>query len=539
MRIMFVLAMWVVGLCAAASGQELPPKAPVPTTAVQWVAELTVKGIFADARSKAVMPAEKSALAGKMLQTGTETNDDLGQKYVLLKDAMDLAVAAGDGGTAAAAADALSRSFAVDALQLRIGIYEALGRANRTPYESSGDAQDFGDWLDAQDSTVHPDHFGRGAELALSAARKSGDAKLVAACTARLQSFAASEAARAQVEKSLAALKSNPADPAANLVAGRYFCLVQGDWAKGLPMLAHGSDALLAALASREVSAAPTIDPIALGDGWWDASAGEKDVEQKQMRSHAASWYRRAESSLGGLQRMKVEKRVAEAAADAPRNAHGDALNRLTRRGKLLLIFVNEERKTAVAACDKYGLPYDLAKSFDGAVEDYSAYRAILCGSNMMDFWDKPENKSPEAFAPLDRFVSTGGHLVIFGSFNARGTAQLKAYGIQTSYYHGDFFAPVPGTTDLLFQGNEDLIPQDRRLHSAGNFKCVVPHTVLLKRAKSATQPEETPLMITEPWKRGRITYNVVEPNWKQPKDGLWLITVTISWISRGSPIPG
>ena len=537
MRIMFVRTLLVVCLGAAASGQELPAKAPVPSVAAQWVATRTIKGIFADARAKAVTPAEKAALAAKMLQAGIETTDDLPQKYVVLKDALDLAVAAGDGGTATAAADELSRSFAVEALPLRIGVYEALARSGRTPDESSADAQEFGDWLDDQGVVVHPDLLRRGAELALSAARKSGDATLVAACTARVRNLAAFEAARAEIEQSLAVLKASPADPAANLAAGRYFCLVEGDWAKGLPLLARGNDPVLQELAGREVTAAPAINPLAQGDGWWEASAREKDAERQQMRSHAATWYRRAES-LGGLERMKVSKRLSEAAANAPRYGHADAQARLTRRGKLLLIFVNEERQIAVAACEKYGLQYDLAKSFDGSVEDYSAYRAILCGSNMMDFWDKAENKSREAFAPLDRFVSTGGHLVIFGSFNARGTEQLKAYGIQTGYYHGDFFAAVPGATEFLFQGNEDLIPQDRRLHSAGNFKCIVPHTVLLKRAKSATQPEETPLMITEPWKRGRITYNVVEPHWKQPKDGLWLITVTISWISRGSPIP-
>lgn len=205
--------------------------------------------------------------------------------------------------------------------------------------------------------------------------------------------------------------------------------------------------------------------------------------------------------------------------------------------GKILLVSGHDgEREVTVAACEKYGLAYEVTDSFNAAKEDYRAYRAILCTSNQMDYWGNAENKSPEAFAHIHRFIEGGGHLIVFGSFNARNMEQLKPYGIICSYFHGDYFEAVPGLTDQLMAGNEDLLPPDKMLHTAGNFKCTSPHVVLLRRTKK-NGDEDGPLMVTLPWKKGRITFNVVEPGWKQPHEALWLLTATMGWVSRGAPM--
>ena len=87
-----------------------------------------------------------------------------------------------------------------------------------------------------------------------------------------------------------------------------------------------------------------------------------------------------------------------------------------------------------------------------------------------------------------------------------------------------------------MMAGNEDLLPADKMVHTAGNFKCTSPHVVLLQRTKK-NGDADGPLMVTLPWKKGRITFNVVEPSWKQPREAMWLLTATVGWISRGAPM--
>lgn len=202
---------------------------------------------------------------------------------------------------------------------------------------------------------------------------------------------------------------------------------------------------------------------------------------------------------------------------------------------RVLLIFgFDNELQVAKAACEKYGLRYDIAKTFDKDRSDYSAWHTVMCGSNDMDYWQSKEAAKSEAFNGLGQFVTGGGHLVLLGSYNARGTKHLQRFGIETGFLHNENFLPVGRATELLVQGNEDLVPEHGRMRSFGNFKVKAPHVVLLKNGEGrygAGEPKLTTLMHDQ----GRVTYTLVEPN--QTK-GMWLITVLLSWVSRGSPIP-
>jgi len=65
-------------------------------------------------------------------------------------------------------------------------------------------------------------------------------------------------------------LAKKPDDPEANFTAGKYLCLVKGDWDKGLPLLAKGSDAKLKELAQKELAGPKdAAEQAAVGDGWW------------------------------------------------------------------------------------------------------------------------------------------------------------------------------------------------------------------------------------------------------------------------------
>ena len=199
----------------------------------------------------------------------------------------------------------------------------------------------------------------------------------------------------------------------------------------------------------------------------------------------------------------------------------------------MLIFSFENELNVAKAACEKNGLRCDTARKFDRRLADYSPWHTILAGTNTMDYWRSKEEAQPEAFNHLEQFVKGGGHLMILGSYNARGTQHLKRFGIETSFYQNDNFLPVGRATDLLFEGNAELVPNNGRMRSYGDFSVKAPHVVLLKNGEG--HRAGSPKLATLVHGKGRVTYTLVEPN---QTSGMWLITVLLSWTSRGSPIP-
>src|SRR6187549_3616494 len=87
-----------------------------------------IKDLFKDeyARKGA---ADQAALAQKLLQKGIETNDDLPSKFVLLKEAREVAAASGDADTAMRAAGETAKAFAVDGPALKLAVVTKMSTA--------------------------------------------------------------------------------------------------------------------------------------------------------------------------------------------------------------------------------------------------------------------------------------------------------------------------------------------------------------------------------------------------------------------------
>jgi beta-glucosidase len=113
------------------------------------------------------------------------------------------------------------------------------------------------------------------------------------------------------VENAMATLTTNPADPDANLAVGRYHCFRKGDWDKGLPMLAQGSDASLKELATADLRK-PTApeEQMKLGDGWWDFAGNKLILTFKGSEQRGAYWYRKAVVA-GSTRKAEIEEKVA------------------------------------------------------------------------------------------------------------------------------------------------------------------------------------------------------------------------------------
>jgi hypothetical protein len=125
-------------------------------------------------------------------------------------------------------------------------------------------------------------------------------------------------AEKAALEGRLAPLRAklveSPNDPQANLELGQLLCFTAGNWKEGLPHLAKGADAVLAAVAKAEAKAGDAPDPkaaLSLADGWFDWSQGQKGSFRAAAEERALTYYSAASGQVGGLDGVRIGKQIA------------------------------------------------------------------------------------------------------------------------------------------------------------------------------------------------------------------------------------
>lgn len=294
----------------------------VPDDASQATAEKALKETYKADYAKTT-PDDKLALSAKLLQPGREDRKNPAAWFALLREARDLAVQAERPRLAVEAIGDMHKHFNVDGHDLKIraltAVSQSRNEANLKSLMHVAAAQ--------VNAALDDDRYDAALSfLAIAdAAGKKAKADKDRNDKKKLDSI---EARKAEVEKaqkdftSIAQarqkLVGNPADPEANLVAGRHACFFQGRWPDGLPLLAKGSDPKLADLAKHDLALSP--DPkeeTAVGDGWMALSKEFKDPRREQnLMRRALYWYELAEERFpDGAERDAVYKRIGEVVA--------------------------------------------------------------------------------------------------------------------------------------------------------------------------------------------------------------------------------
>ena len=120
---------------------------------------------------------------------------------------------------------------------------------------------------------------------------------------------------------SIEAIKTNAKDPQASLVVGQYRCFVLKNWNAGLPLLAQGSDEVLAKLAAQDLAESkPDVGAAELAeqrkllaDGWYEFSESAEGRAHEQSMRRALYWYRTASFDLTEpAQSTEALERIAE-----------------------------------------------------------------------------------------------------------------------------------------------------------------------------------------------------------------------------------
>ena len=243
----------------------------MPTAAAQlnsW--KLIKEDLYKDDIANATTPAQKVELAGKLLAVAQDTNNDAVGKYVLLAQAKDLAISSGDPPTAFKCLDELGAAYDIDYPVMKLELFTALAKTVSSPAEGQMLVEGLNRWADGQVKSDRYNAAQQACEIAMDVGRTQKNAESVSQTFLHEKKIGLIEAGYVNSKPAIQMLASKPADPAANLDAGKFFCFVKGDWSKGLPMLAMGADAELRSLAAKELAGGSEADAqVELADAWW------------------------------------------------------------------------------------------------------------------------------------------------------------------------------------------------------------------------------------------------------------------------------
>lgn len=311
-----VLAVALVGLTSLRA-QDPMAKKPIPDAGSLRRALTLVEEVYGREFRSAGELAQKISLVDRLLQKADESAADPTAQYALLKVAKDIAVLAGEGELAVRTVDKMAATFAIEVFPAKI---ETLLKAAEAAQQAKQRATIVAQAAILIKEAVQQDAFADAralSQMAIDAARRSGDLEILKNMVAQDKDLEQTASAYEDAKDSFARLKVDVVDPDANLVVGRYYSLVKGDWEKGRSYLALGSDETLKALAIKELKGVFRADEqVAMGDGWWEFAATNEEDVARQCQARAGYWYRLALPSLTGLSRDKVESRLSLLRAD-------------------------------------------------------------------------------------------------------------------------------------------------------------------------------------------------------------------------------
>jgi hypothetical protein len=320
----------------------LPPppakfvKLPVPSDADQARAEKALKEKYkADyAKIRPDKPDDKLPLAAKLLQPGREDRKDPAGWFVLLREARDLAAQADHPRLAVEAIDEIDKWFIIDAPVMKLKTLTAIGE---TVKENAIVKLLARAALRQVKQAITADNFDTAAKLAEFAGKVlekvKADPDDLERVTERKRDVADARKEFTPVAEARKKLKEKPDDPDANLVVGKHLCYVQSNWDDGLPHLAKSGDAVLKALAQKDLARPAGVkEELDVADGWWALGKVQR----------ALYWYDLVEPKTAGEEKTKVFNRIKEGeqkeSAGQPRFELGSFYGRANPEDRVLLL---------------------------------------------------------------------------------------------------------------------------------------------------------------------------------------------------------
>ena len=303
------------------AGVPQPLRLAVPDEPSRKKAEEVIRNeVFKADFAEADRPSKQTALVQKLLAEGVKPQEDPAYSYVLLRLAGNAATRLGDADTALTALDELDQRFEIDTFAEKTKALRTVAELTKSTPRKRVLVETI---LGVLDDAEAADDF-KAAELltllAGDAVAGARDGPLSKRVTTRAMEIQELQKKYQEVEQALEVLQTRADDPRANQTVGRYYCLVKGQWERGLPHLAASADGQLKTLALAEAENPETVpERLNLAKGWWEAAEAETGPAKQQLRRQAARWYKLVEPDLAdGVEKTWARQRLSEAGeADA------------------------------------------------------------------------------------------------------------------------------------------------------------------------------------------------------------------------------
>lgn len=311
-----------------ATGKET--RLPAPDDDAQKEARKEMQKKLANNLKGAKSPDQKRSLARELAQKAT-VDHDKAYAYVLLKQAIDLAEAAGELELAWQTIDQLAAMFAVEEMTLRSQSLAEVGKAAKSP-DAAWQLTDAACRL--MTSAIVAGDAAAVKKIGSQAqgfAKRTGDRALQKdvnnRATDALKLAAELEAVTAAREK----LKKAPDDPQANFTVGHFEVCAEGNFDAALPKLAKGSDEGWKQPATDEIGldtrqgrtrtfangrriirteGTDADRALAVADAWWLRADDAPWPGKHYLRMRAAHWYVAAYRSLVDTGRFRATERL-------------------------------------------------------------------------------------------------------------------------------------------------------------------------------------------------------------------------------------
>ncbi len=292
----------VFGLTTTALAQE-----PVPSVQKRRAGQRSISRVFGGDLKAAKTGFLKKTLARKLITTAIETKNDDGAKYELFLTARNLAVEAGDLGTAVEAIGECSEAFAIDSLDLQ-------GKAAIACAKKISDPPQLDYLRSVANLATDAENYSLATKVldaAVKASRRLDQDDRFSAFVDLRDEVKTRRKAWVAAERAAGDLKRNPNNRTACKLRGEYLCFYRNEWVDGLTLLRRMGNKGLSQIIQNEFEPQTSPDAqLAIGDAWWDW-ANEHIEERADYLGSARFWYERARPGLTGLHLRRVEDRLA------------------------------------------------------------------------------------------------------------------------------------------------------------------------------------------------------------------------------------
>ncbi|QDU95988.1 hypothetical protein Pla8534_38070 [Lignipirellula cremea] len=257
------------------------------------------------------LPADEKSRLAQLLYEDALNLEAPADRFVRWQLALELALKSGHTDVAHQTVERLNEQFQGDPFARRWQALQGLAEVARTTEQRLELAQRGLVLSDELIELRRYDDARPAAELALSLGRRarSGPFQIQARDTlADIDHWKELEEANTAA---LTTLAVRPDDPVALMHRGRYLCLVQGDWNRGLPLLRNsGVEAAVQAVA-RETAAPMTAEErIATAEAWRNLAFSDSSFQG--FYSRALAWYAVAQPFASGEQLALIDRRLKE-----------------------------------------------------------------------------------------------------------------------------------------------------------------------------------------------------------------------------------